>query len=721
MATKKATAPKKKPVAENLGVEKLAEKKEKPKKKAAESSPALKKQKPVSDVAQLKKKTSKSTPPIDVSPRVEVLKPPSPDIPPVKETGIKVSPPPPPLRPPEPITKPAVMEKPKSADVSPVLEEKKELAATMTPATPKKKLQFNEMMTVKDLAAAMDIKVTEMIKKLLSVGTPATINQRISFDVASLVAESFGYLLDLKSIYIDEKKDVEELAGKQQPRPPVVTVMGHVDHGKTSLLDAIRSARVADSEAGGITQHIGAYQVASDKGAITFLDTPGHEAFTAMRARGAMVTDIVVLVVAADDSVMPQTVEAIDHAKAADVQIVVAINKVDLPNANVQRVKQELANYDLVAEDWGGKTIMVEVSAKTRKNIDKLIEMILLEAELLELKANPDRPARGVVLEARMDPRRGITATVLIQSGTLKVGEVVVCGLTNGRIRAMTNDKGEMVTTAGPAAPVAILGLSQIPQAGDQLAVVENDREAREIAERRQQHVKDLEKVKTAHLSLESLHSKITDGKLQDLPIILKADVQGSLQALQDSLAKISGTTIRLHIVHAGIGNINESDVLLAEASDAIVFGFHVKIDASAETEAKTAGVDTRTYKIIYEMLADIRAAMEGLLKPEEREVVKGKAQIKNIFTSSKFGQVAGCMIIEGTLTRGSKARVLRAGDAVGQGTISSLRRFKEDVREVEKGYECGLAIDGFRTFTAGDVIEAFVIEEHARRLEASV
>jgi translation initiation factor IF-2 len=583
----------------------------------------------------------------------------------------------------------------------------------------KKKIQFNEMMTVKDLAAAMGVAIPEMIKKLLSLGAPATINQRIPSETAALLAEAFGFEFEVKSLYTEEKAEVELDSEKMKSRPPIVTVMGHVDHGKTSLLDAIRSASVASGEAGGITQHIGAYQVKTPTGAVTFLDTPGHEAFTAMRARGAMVTDIVVLVVGADDSVMPQTIEAINHARAANVPIVVAINKVDLPVANVQKVKQELAHHNLVAEDWGGKTIMVEVSAKTKHNVDKLLEMLSLEAELLELKANPDRPARGIVLEAHMDPRRGIVATVLVQSGTLKMGDVLVCGLTSGRARAMLDEKWKPIANAGPSTPLRLLGLSEVPQVGDQFSVVSSDREAREIMERRAQTMTDTSARKSSHVSLEGLHAKIAEGKIQELPVILKTDVQGSMQAIMDTLGKMSGYSIQLRFVHSGIGNINDSDILLAEAADAIVFGFHVKVEASAEAEAKRSGVDIRTYQIIYEMLADIKAAMEGLLKPEEREVVKGKAQIKGMFPSAKYGMVGGCIVIEGTITRNSKARVVRNGKVIGTGNISSLRRFKDDVKEVEKGYECGLSVENVRAFELGDIVEAFSIEKHARRLDA--
>ncbi len=586
-------------------------------------------------------------------------------------------------------------------------------------ATQKKKIQFNEMMTVKDLAAVMGVTIPEVIKKLLSLGAPATINQRLSADTAALLAEAFNFEFEVKSLYSGEEKEAPESAENLKPRPPVVTVMGHVDHGKTSLLDAIRSTTVASGEAGGITQHIGAYQVKTKTGAVTFLDTPGHEAFTAMRARGAMVTDIVVLVVGADDSVMPQTIEAINHARAANVPIVVAINKVDLPIANVQKVKQELAAQNLLAEDWGGKTIMVEVSAKTKFNVDKLLEMLSLEAELLELKANPDRSARGIVLEAHMDARRGIIATVIIQSGTLKMGDVIVCGLTSGRVRAMLDDTWKPLTSAGPSTPVRLLGLSTMPQVGDQLSVVDSDREARVIIENRSQVRSDASAKRSSHVSLEGLHAKIAEGKIQELPIILKTDVQGSMQAIMDTLGKMSGYAIQLRFVHSGIGTINDSDVLLAEAADAIVFGFHVKVEPSAEAEAKKTGVDIRTYTIIYEMLADIKAAMEGLLKPEEREVVKGRAQIKGMFPSAKYGMVGGCIVTEGTITRNAKARVLRNGKLIGSGMISSLRRFKDDVKEVEKGYECGLSVENVRSFELGDVVEAYVIEKHARRLDA--
>lgn len=627
--------------------------------------------------------------------------------------------------PPQPFTpKQQQPEKPKSAPMvdlkKAISNQIKKSSTEQAAVSTKKKIQYNEMMTVKDFADALGVKVPDVIKKLLTLGTPASINQRLQAETAALLAEAFEFDFEVKSLYEEESAAViQEDSENLVPRPPVVTVMGHVDHGKTSLLDAIRSARVAAGEAGGITQHIGAYQVKTDRGVITFLDTPGHEAFTAMRARGANATDLVILVVAADDSVMPQTIEAIDHAKAAEVPIVVAINKVDLPQANVQKVKQELAQHNLLAEDWGGKTVMVEVSAKTKLNIDKLLEMILLETELLELKANPNRPAKGVVLEAKMDPRRGVTATVLIQAGTLKVGDVVVCGVAQGRIRAMLDDRWKNVELVTPSSPVAILGLSSVPQVGDQLSVVNSEREAREIIERRKTNLAESAASRATHLSLEGLHSQIEEGKLQELKIILKADVQGSMQAILDSLGKVSTQNIHVKFVHAAVGNINESDILLAEAADAIVFGFNVKFEPSAEAEAKLAGVDVRTYKIIYEMLADVKAAMEGLLKPEEREAVKGRALVKTIFNSSKLGTIAGCIVEEGKMTRGQKARVVRKGQVIARGSLSSLKRFKDDVKDVEKGFECGLAVEGTRDYAPGDIVEVYVVEKHARRLDS--
>ena len=591
-------------------------------------------------------------------------------------------------------------------------------AAPEPPKIQKQKIKFNETITVKELAEKMNAKTPDVLKKLMGLGLLATINQRLNPDTVELVAEAFGFDAELVPIFSEEAETAEEDPKALVPRPPVVTVMGHVDHGKTSLLDAIRETNVAGGEAGGITQHIGATQVHTAKGVITFLDTPGHEAFAAMRARGAVATDLVVLVVAADDGMMPQTVEAINHARAADVPIVVAINKIDLPTANAQKIKQQLADQNLMAEDWGGKTVMVEVSARSKQNLDKLQEMILLEAELLELKANPNRPAKGLVLEAKLDPRRGPVATVLVKTGTLKEGDVFVCGFTSGKARALITDKGTRVKEAGPSMPVELLGFSAPPQAGDQLVVVSNEREAREIAERRGTLAQEAAQKPRQHLSLERLHDEMKQGQIKDLPVILKADVQGSLQAIRDSLEKVTAANIQLKLIHAGVGSINESDVLLAEASDAVIIGFHVKTEAGAEEEAKRNGVDIRVYKIIYELLADVKAAMEGLLEPELKEVVTGRAQVKQTFRLPKGGAAAGCLVSEGKLTRGAKARVLHEGKIVFQGSISGLKRFKDDVREVEKGFECGVSVEGFSNFKPGDLIEAFQIEKRARRLE---
>jgi translation initiation factor IF-2 len=482
-------------------------------------------------------------------------------------------------------------------------------------------------------------------------------------------------------------------------------------------LDAIRSARVAEKEAGGITQHIGAYQVKTEKGVVTFLDTPGHEAFTAMRGRGAQATDIVVLVVAADDGVMPQTVEALDHAKAAGVPIVVAINKCDLPTANVQRIKQELGALGLLAEDWGGKTVMVEVSARQKTNIDKLLEMIVIEAELLELKANPDRPAQGVVVEARLDSRRGPVATVLIQKGTLRVGDSFVCGLNAGKIRALVDDHGERVKEAAPAFPVEILGLSGTPMAGDKLVVVATEREARDIAERRQVIADTQARRVRHHLTLEEFHDQAEAGKVKSLPIVLKADVQGSLEAVKDSLLKLGNSEISVRVIHAGVGGINNSDVVLAAASDAIILGFNVRPDPSSESMAHREGVEIKTYRIIYEMVNDVKAALEGLLDPEEKEVTQGWAEVRKVFVAPKVGLVAGCMVTDGKASRTAKARLIRNGAIVFEGAIGSLRRFKDDVRDVEKGFECGLSLANYKEVKTGDRVEFYVIEKTARKL----
>jgi translation initiation factor IF-2 len=590
-------------------------------------------------------------------------------------------------------------------------------APVAVPAVVRPKVVISESVTVKELAEKMGVKIPDLLKKLLGLGVIANLNQSLDTDTATLAADAFNFDVEVKSLLTDEAIAPTDDPTTLSSRPPVVTVMGHVDHGKTSLLDAIRSARVAEKEAGGITQHIGAYQVTTEKGVVTFLDTPGHEAFTAMRSRGAQATDIVVLVVAADDGVMPQTVEALDHAKAAGVPIVVAINKCDLPTANVQRIKQELGGLGLLAEDWGGKTVMVEVSAKQKTNIDKLLEMILLEAELLELKANPNRPAQGVVVEAKLDPRRGPVATVLIQKGTLRVGDAFLCGLNAGKIRALVDDHGIRVKEAGPAFPVEILGLSGTPMAGDKLVVVASDREAREIAERRQVIADTEARRARHHLSLEEFHKQAEAGKVKSLPIVLKADVQGSLEAVKESLVKLGNDEISVRVIHAGVGGINNSDVVLAAASDAIILGFNVRPDPSSEHMAQREGVEIKTYRIIYEMVNEVKAALEGLLDPEQKEVTQGWAEVRKVFVAPKVGAVAGCMVTDGKVSRTAKARLVRNGAIVFEGALGSLKRFKDDVKDVEKGFECGLSLANYKEVKVGDRLEFYVIEKVARKL----
>ncbi|OGR87563.1 MAG: translation initiation factor IF-2, partial [Elusimicrobia bacterium RIFCSPLOWO2_01_FULL_60_11] len=559
----------------------------------------------------------------------------------------------------------------------------------------------------------------DLLMKLLKMGTRASLNQRLDVDTCTLLAAELGFEAVFTPIYSEDammKTDSEEDSALL-PRPPIVTIMGHVDHGKTSLLDAIREARVAEGEAGGITQHIGAYKVAIEKGSIVFLDTPGHEAFTAMRARGAQVTDIVVLVVAADDGVMPQTVEAIDHARAAGVPIIVAVNKIDLPQAKPERVKQELSNYQLSPEEWGGKTIFVEVSAKKRMNIDKLLEMILLQAEILELKANPDRPAQCVVIEARLDPKKGPVATVLVQKGTLRVGSTFVSGLTSGKVRAMLDERGQRVNEAGPSTPVEVLGFSAPPHVGERVLAVNSEKEAREISERRKDLSREASMEKKRHISLEMLSAIATQGKIKVLNIVLKTDVQGSLQALKDSIEKIAHNEIRCRVIHSGVGGVNESDVSLAAASDAVIIGFNVRPEPAAEEIAKREGVEIKTYRIIYEVIQVIEKAMEGLLEPEEKEVALGRVEIREVFKTPQ-GKVGGCMVVKGKASRTAKVRILRDSKIIYEGSVASLRRFKDDVKEVEQGYDCGISFEGYQDFNKGDVVEVFVREKQARKLE---
>jgi translation initiation factor IF-2 len=582
-------------------------------------------------------------------------------------------------------------------------------------------LKVTEFMTVAELANLMEVKPQEVITTCMRLGLMATINKRLDKDSLVAVADEFGYGVEFVSDYGAEEAAESEAAdatGVQLPRAPVVTVMGHVDHGKTSLLDTIRKTNVIAGEAGGITQHIGAYDVELASGRkICFLDTPGHEAFTAMRARGAQVTDIVVLVVAADDRVMPQTVEAIDHAKAADVPIVVAINKMDLPGADPVRIKTELAKHGVVVEEFGGKNVCVEISAKKGTNIDKLLEMILLEAELLDLKADPERRARGVVLEARVEQGRGVVVSLLVQNGSLKIGEAFVAGQQYGRVRAMFDERGHNVKRAGPSTPVEVLGWGGTPAAGDLFAAFAEEREAREIAVKRQALHREHEFRAEKAISLTEFHTRLAQGETSELRLLIKGDVDGSVEALSESLTKLSTSEVRIHILRQAVGQITESDVLLAAASGAIVVGFHVRPDARVRELAEREKVEIRLYDIIYKAVEDVKQALEGLLKPEIKEVVLGAAEIREVFKLSKSGTVAGCMVTSGTIPRTGKVRLLREGQTVWTGRIGSLRRFKDDVREVTSGFECGIALDGMNDVKVGDVIEAFTTEEIQRTL----
>ena len=526
-----------------------------------------------------------------------------------------------------------------------------------------------------------------------------------------VIAEKKEEIQELEVLEIEED-DEENL----QKRPPIVTVMGHVDHGKTSLLDCIRKAKVTDSEAGGITQHIGAYTITLNGEEITFLDTPGHEAFTAMRARGAQITDIVILVVAADDGIMPQTKEAIDHCKAAGVPIIVAINKIDKPGANIDRVKQELADRGLLTEDWGGDTISVEVSAKQNLNIDKLLEMVLLSAEMLELKANENRRARGTVIEAKLDKGRGSVASLLVQNGTLRVGDSIVVGSTYGRIRAMFDDTGKNIKSAGPSIPVEILGLSEVPEAGDRFNQVKDEKTARNMAESRKTNLKAETLLANHRVSLEDLYNQIKEGKVKELAIIVKADVQGSVEAIKGSLEKLSTDDVKVRVIHGGVGAITETDITLANASNAIVIGFNVRPDNNAAFQADRDGVDVKNYRIIYDAIDDVKAAMIGMLDPIYREVILGSAEIRSIYKISNIGTIAGCYVLNGKLQRNSEARVIRDGIVIVESTLSSLKRFKDDAKEVNSGYECGLTVDKFNNIKEGDIVECFMMEAIKRK-----
>ncbi len=580
-------------------------------------------------------------------------------------------------------------------------------------------IQLQSRVTVKELAEAIDKNVSEIIKKLIGLGIIATINQEVDYDTAETIATEFGLKVELMEDADDGViDDIEITPDKPEdlmPRPPVVTVMGHVDHGKTSLLDAIRNTKVTTKEAGGITQHIGASEVKVNNKKIVFLDTPGHEAFASMRARGAKVTDIAVLVVAADDGVMPQTVEAINHAKAAGVPVIVAINKIDKSTANPDRVKQELADHGLIIEEWGGDVISVPVSALSGDNIETLLEMVLLVAEVEELTANPNRKAIGIVIEARLDVGRGSVATVLVQNGTLKIGDSVVIGTAYGKIRAMMNDKGKRVKTAGPSTAVEITGLSEVPEAGEQMFVVEDDKLAKTIAQGRIDRIKAKQLKSSQKISLDALFSQMEEGQIKDLNIIVKADVQGSLEAVKQSLVKLSGDQISINIIHGGVGGITETDVMLAAASNAIIIGFNVRPIPSAGTLAKKESVDIRSYRVIYKAIEDIEAAMKGMLDPEFEEVELGKAEVRATFKVPGVGTIAGCYVIEGKILKNAKTRLVRDGIIIHEGSIGSLKRFKDDAREVTAGFECGIGIGQFNDVKEGDIIEAYQMSEIER------
>ena len=585
--------------------------------------------------------------------------------------------------------------------------------------TPKKPIKIGDSVSVKELSEKLGKQATEIIKKLLLLGTMATINQELDFDTAQLICEEFGVsverLIDKASEEVLLKTEEDRPEDLQQ-RSPVVTIMGHVDHGKTSLLDAIRETNIIATEAGGITQHIGAYTVTIGDKKIAFLDTPGHEAFTAMRARGAKVTDIAILVVAADDGVMPQTIEAINHAKAANVAIIIAINKIDKPGANPDRVKQELTEYGLLAEDWGGDTVMVPVSAKKQEGIDTLLEMILLVAEMQELKANPNKKGIGTVIEAELDKGKGPVATVLIQDGSLSIGDYFIAGNTHGKVRGMIDDKGKRVKKAGPSTPVEIQGLDEVPDAGDIFMVVDDEKVAKTISEKRKdkQRLSQIQSKQT--VSLDELFNQIQEGKVKDLNIIVKADVQGSVEAVKQSLARLSNEEVKVNTIHGGVGAITESDVMLASASNAIIIGFNVRPQPTGIALAEKEKVDIRLYRVIYNAIEDVEAAMKGMLEPEYKEVVLGHAEVRATFKASAIGTIAGCYITDGKINRNNDIRIIRDGIVIHEGKLASLKRFKDDVKEVNTGYECGLNIEKFNDIKEGDVVEAYTIEAVPRK-----
>ncbi|WP_297714037.1 translation initiation factor IF-2 [Clostridium sp.] len=580
-------------------------------------------------------------------------------------------------------------------------------------------IEIGETITVKELCEKLGKPTNDVIKNLIFLGVMAGVNQEIDFSTAEKLCEKYEVLVEKKEEgteleeFEEEADIVEENLVK---RPPIVTIMGHVDHGKTSLLDAIRNAKVTASEAGGITQHIGAYTVSLNGEKITFLDTPGHEAFTAMRARGAQVTDIVILVVAADDGIMPQTKEAINHCKAADVPMIVAINKIDRPGANVDRVKQELTEHGLVSEDWGGDTICVPVSAKTGENLESLLEMVLLTAEMQELQADPNRKAKGTVIEAKLDKGRGAVASLLIQNGTLNVGDSILVGSTYGRIRAMFDDRGKKIKSAGPSIPVEILGLSEVPAAGDRFIVCKDEKTARNMADLRKQKIKADSHQASNRVSLEDLYSQIQEGKVKELAIVVKADVQGSVEAIRQSLEKLSTDDVKVRVIHGAVGAITETDVTLAAASNALIIGFNVRPDGNATAQSEKESIEIKTYRIIYDAIEDVKSAMIGMLEPEYKEVVNGKAEVRMTYKISNVGTIAGCYVIDGKIVRNSEVRVIRDGIVIFESTLASLKRFKDDAKEVAKGYECGLSIEKFNDLKEGDIIESFTMEAIKRK-----
>ena len=598
-----------------------------------------------------------------------------------------------------------------------VLKTSKKTEVTV-PKPIKRIIRIAEVIAVGDLAKRMGVKGGDLIKKLMEMGVFVNINQLIDADIASLVASEFGYEVEKISL---ERQDLlerkEDLPEQLKPRPPVVTIMGHVDHGKTMLLDAIRKTNVVEGEAGGITQHIGAYDVQLENGHVVFIDTPGHEAFTAMRARGAQVTDVVVLVVAADDGVMPQTKEAIDHARAAKVPIVVAINKIDKPGVNPEKVKKDLADYGLVPEKWGGNTLFAEVSAKQKTGIKELLELILLQAEVLELRANPDKPARGVIIEAKLDKGRGPVATLLVQEGSLKTGNVFIAGSQYGRVRAMLNDKGQKIEDARPSIPVEVVGFTDVPEAGETFIVISEERMAKQISLYRQEKIREKELSKLSKVSLEELYEQIKKGEVKELNVIIKADVQGSIEAVKEALKKLSTDVVKVNILHDGAGGITETDVNLASASNAIIIGFNVRPGPKAQALAEQERVDMRTYSIIYDAIDDIKKALEGLLEPTYKEHILGRVEVIALFNIHKLGKVAGGLVLDGKVVMGSQARLLRDNVVIYDGRISSLKRFKEDTKDCAQGLECGIKIENFNDVKLGDIIESYEIEEIQSRL----